>query len=423
MVYPEPVLNAPLDLHPPASKWVRFAIGLLIFVSLALPSGSLFGVPVKYMAFGVAVLSLLVLWGRHSIPIARWIIAFAVLVSAFVTFYILIGLLQGTAGPPFILKEATGFFTTVFVLMVILAARSQQAIDDADVARFAFYGAFVFALWKSLIVFGLVYKVLTYDTVEAFFLEQAGYRLVSSGIFGGWVRINLIIYDFVVAFMLFLVATYPVLFAKVPRFMRVAFLIVGLACLVFAFSRLLFGVVLALMTFSFFFRFGKRTKVIVAVLAVVMATASAPWLTGAFEQRFNSSGNKTSDSLRNQQIDALLESWDKVPLLGGGFGYYSKTMVRDPGSPYNYEVQWMGFLAKLGALGVLMLGMVVGAMYLHIFKGPVVADHYVLAFALSCFVLGGFTNQYLVTSGSAVFYGLILTLSNYFRMPKAAVNP
>lgn len=422
MIYPPAAVHV-RAAELPAFKLVKFAMALLIFVSIALPSGTLFGVPLKYMAFGLSVVSLLVLWTRHKVPFDRWLLTFAAFVVVFVAFFVLVGLFQGTAGPPFILKEATGFFTTIFIVLMVLIAKAQGTIDDRDIARYTFYGALVFATWKSAIVFGLVSKVLTYDAVSAFFMEQAGYRLVSSGIFGGWVRINLIIYDFIVAFMLFLVPAYPQLFERVPRVLRLFFIAIGSACLIFAFSRLLFGLELVLILFAFFFRYRKSTRIILAVLTLVLVSAASPWLEGAFEQRFKSSGNEASDSLRSQQIDALVDAWTRVPLLGGGFGFHAKSLVRDPTAPYNYEVQWIGFLAKLGVVGILCLSLLVAAMYLNIFKGPVVAEHYVIAFTLSCFVLGGFTNQYLVTSGSGVFYCLILSLASYFRSRKAAALP
>lgn len=398
---------------------VRFAMAVLIFVSIALPSGTLFGLPVKYIAYAMAVLSLLFLWGRERVPLQAWMPTLTAFVTAFVLFFILVALFRGVAGPPFIQKEATGFFTTATIVLMLVAARSQGALDDRDIVRFVFYGAFVFALWKSSIVFGLVSGVLSYDNVSAFFMEQAGYRLVSSGIYGGWVRINLIIYDFIVAFMLFVAATYPQLLHKVPRLLRWAFVLIASACVIFAFSRLLFGLVLVLLLFSWAFRFAARTRVIVAIAALAMLSAAAPWLQGAIEQRFNSAGNEASDSLRSQQIDALVNAWTRVPVLGGGFGYSAREMVRDPTAPYNYEVQWVGFLAKLGVVGISCLLALVLALYLNILRGPLTPEHWVLAFALSCFVLGGFTNQYLVTSGSGVFYCLLLAMARFFRQQPA----
>lgn len=410
-----PATHAPADTVPAVHRLVRFSVALLIFVSLALPSGSLFGIPFKYMAYGLTVISLLGLWVRQRVALPRWLLTLGVLVTAFVVFFVLVGLVHAQAGPPFIIKEATGIFTTLTIVLFVLAARSQGVVDDRDIMRWAFYGALVFAFWKSCLVFGLVSRVLTYAQVSAFFMEQAGYRLVSSGIFGGWVRINLIIYDFIVAVMLFLVPTYPALFEKVPRLLRWAFIFFGFSCLMFAFSRLLFGLEAALLLFAYLFRYRRVTRIALTIAAVCVLTAAAPWLQGAFEQRFKSSGNDASDELRTEQIHALANAWSENPVLGGGFGSFARDMIRDPSAPYNYEVQWAGFLAKLGIVGVLVLVLLVAALYVDLFRAPLVPEHVVVAFALSSFVLGGFTNQYLVTSGSGVFYCMVLALSRYFR--------
>ena len=110
-----------------------------------------------------------------------------------------------------------------------------------------------------------------------------------------------------------------------------------------------------------------------------------------------------------------MDEWAESPLIGGGFGHYAASYIRDPAVPFSYEVQWVGFMAKLGSLGVSVLIGFVALLFSAVLHGPRTRDHYALAFCLAVFVLGGFTNQYLVSSASGVFYSLNIFVSSILR--------
>jgi len=389
-------------------KWTVFA---LVFCSVALPTGTIVGIPLKHLAYVACMCGLIGRWCHPSSKLDVRLVWMFFLVSAFVAFYLFIGAINPLIKFGYVLNEGIAFFSAITIVLIALAARSLGAVSDEELASYIFYGAFVFAIWKVLVVLALVSGVVDFPDVYSFLVKYVGYRPVTSGIFGGLVRFNLIIYDFIVAVLLFFVPAFPKSFSLVPGWVRRVFLLIGFACLVFAFSRLLFGLVAVLWAYLFVFKMRAVSKLVAAVVIVVAISMSMAWIVGAFEQRFNDLHSSRSDDIRSEQIEALLDQWVDAPLIGGGFGSYAPGYVRDPSAPFSYEVQWVGFLAKLGALGVLFLISLVFCLFGIVYKSSGGLDGLVVGFVLAIFILGGFTNQYLVSSASGVFYSLVLVLS------------
>lgn len=392
----------------------RLGIAALIISAIALPSGSVYGVPVKYIAYISSFIGVVSQWISGRKIDVRVILIF-ILIGLFVSFYVLIGAINAATPFGYVLIEATGVFTAVTIVLIAISAKSVGVVTDEELIKFAFYGALIFATWKVMVVLLLVGRVIQYGDVYYFFLNNLGYRPVSSGIYGGLVRFNFIIYDFVVALFLFVIPGFPRLFKSIPVWVRIAFFIIGVPCLVFAFSRLLFVLVLILWFYLFVFKANFKAKFAISSLAMAVIMVSLPWLEGVVEQRFNNVSSVHSDNIRTEQISALLDTWSNSPVIGGGFGFYAKSLIRDPVNPFNYEVQWVGFLTKFGILGVLFLIGLVLILFAYLLKEKRTLDNYALAFILLVFIGGGFTNQYLVSSPSGVFYLALLVMASILR--------
>lgn len=393
----------------------RYSIAGLVLFSVALPAGSISGIPVKHFFYLASFITLVLLWIRGETLSFRLLSLF-IATSIFVLLFTLIGFFNGASAPGFVIREASGVFTAISLVLIVELARERRWIDSALILSAAFWGSFIFATFKSVVGVLLALELVPFDQVYFFFLNSLNYRVVSAGIFGGLVRINLIIYDFLVGIMLFITVAYPNSISGVPKLARYVFVPIGLACLLFAYSRLLFFIVVVLFCYAWIFRWNWRAKIVSALMIFLASLILAQWIEGAFEQRFIATQNNESDRIRVEQIDALLAGWAEAPLVGGGFGYYAKDVVRDYGVPYSYEVQWIGFLAKLGSIGIIFLLGLVGLLYMKVMEGPRNIDHFAFLFTLSCFILGGLTNQYLAASGSGAFYCIHLAMGEYLRL-------
>jgi hypothetical protein len=395
----------------PQPRLVPVALAALVMASIILPTGTMFGIPFKHAAYFATLFALLAAWMTGSIRVsAQWLAGFA-LFLAFVLAFSLLGFTDAATPPGLVIQESTGLFTAISIVLLVHLSVSSGQVTPEQFVSYVVWGALGFAVWKVLIVLGLVAHLLSYPVVHQFFLEQTGYRLVSSGIFGGLVRINLIIYDFLVTALLIVMMVIPKSMSGVPRVVRWSFVVFGSMCVLFAFSRLLFGILAIGLAIGYVFKLTWSQKLVVGMLVAGAVVAALPWLVGAFDQRFQSVHSVVSDDIRTAQITALLNQWGTSPLIGSGFGTHARELVRDPLSMYSYEVQWIGFLSKLGLIGIAVLAVMVLMLLRAVMSGGLSVERCLLGGILVAFVLGGFTNQYLVSSASGVVYSLHLVVA------------
>jgi hypothetical protein len=202
---------------------------------------------------------------------------------------------------------------------------------------------------------------------------------------------------------------------------RVLYFVFGSFAVFTAFSRYLF-MIYPFVIFSWFVSI-KGIKKYIAVIAVIVCFIFAfDWINNVYEERFGSEISYNSDESRKEQMYYLTEAWGEVPLIGGGFGYHSNQLIRSESIPYTYELQIVSFLMKFGILGMtylcmfcaLLIGMMVK--YLPLKQGLLTIPMFV------AFIVSGFTNQYLVSSASAVIYILFLAYTYYMRVNSGVRN-
>lgn len=394
---------------------VKFAIAFLIITAVALPSGSFLGFPVKHFSFLLAASTVGYHWIREGARIPSGLIIILVWSFVFISFFVIHGATNKITHAGDAIQEGIGVFTTIAIAVIALSANSQKWICAEDIIAYGVVGALIFSLTKNAIAILIATGAIGfYDGLE-FYIQNFNAKFVSSGIFGGLVRVNFIIYDFFVLLALSVCLLFPDLTKKIPRPIRVLFIASSLTCILFAFSRYLFFVAGIVLAYSFAFRLNTLQRLAFIAICVPLISTQAEWIAGAFEQRFVDQQNIESDEKRNDQTDALLGYWSEAPLLGHGLGSYAPTHIRDPRVPYSYEVQWAGFLLKTGLAGVsLMLGLAVAAIGHVVYKNKP-EDYLPLLALFVFFLLGGLTNQYLVTSGSGVYYLTIMCAASKLR--------
>jgi len=409
---PQPPLEQKTVMHIKYTKLLaKVSFISLIISSLLFPTGTFADIPVKHITYLACVTTLFACWFKGA-RIEKAYLSLFVACILFVVFYSLVGSLHSKAPFYFVFTEAQLFIATMTVVLFILMAKSCKIIEDEEIVLSAFYGVFFFALWKFIAILLLHLNIISFGSLMHFFEKYAGYPPVTSGIPGGYIRLAFISQDFATALFLFLIPAYPKMFSKVPRFLRIAFMLTGVVAVLFSYSRYYFGFLLILWFYIFLFKFSFMKRLLACATVSVILLLSLPWLIDVFNARFMSDIAKESDNIRHLQIAALLNAWEDLPILGGGLGYYSKEYVR---SMFIYEVQWISFLAKFGMIGGAFLFFLISLLFYKILSGKKSLDHYVLAFTLFCFLLGGFTNPFLVNSTSAMFYVLPLIVASILR--------
>jgi O-antigen ligase len=89
-----------------------------------------------------------------------------------------------------------------------------------------------------------------------------------------------------------------------------------------------------------------------ALVGILAATGTLT--RGVSRFRSTASREDASISARIEQAPFLLQLWYEHPVVGSGYGAYSKGHLRSQEAPYSYEHMPYALLAKLGLMGVLV---------------------------------------------------------------------
>lgn len=394
---------------------VKIALSLLVIVSVSLPSGSFFGVPAKHLAYLLAVTAIGYEWIRQSARVPAPLIVLFVWSLAITLLFTIQGASMGVARPGDSIQEGIGVFTTISVVIFGLIAISQAWVTPNTVLQAGVIGALLFSLVKNTVAIGMSAGLMSFYDALSIYQVAFNARFVSSEIFGGLIRVNLIIYDFYTLLALSLCILYPDLVKGLNRWVRLLFIVSGAICVFFAFSRYLFLVSAIVLAYTFVVRWNNVARLAAVLVLVPAILLNQVWVSGAVEQRFNSTQNVDSDEQREEQITALIDAWAKSPIIGQGLGSYARSLIRDPRAPFSYEVQWVGFLLKTGVVGIALAIILIIAALAQITKKLPLKVNFPLVALFVLFLLGGFTNQYLITSGSGVYYLSILSAAAALR--------
>jgi hypothetical protein len=138
-----------------------------------------------------------------------------------------------------------------------------------------------------------------------------------------------------------------------------------------------------------------------AVLLVVVASAyiGPEKLGNAVSHRFFSKEVKDSDGTRTIQIQKMTEEITRFPLFGKGIG--SNAGDR---KDFSYEVQWISLLMQFGFVGVAIMLLGASAIVIQYLRRPMNWSRLSFLLGFIIFLLGGFTNPFLLSLNSGIMY-------------------
>lgn len=134
-------------------------------------------------------------------------------------------------------------------------------------------------------------------------------------------------------------------------------------------------------------------------------------------ERFFSYDNKMSDQTRVEQIAALMDGLEKVPLLGRGLGGYIDSLFRDGLVLHSYEVQWVAFLMQFGMLGFFVLLTPVLIIGYKLFLPPFTRVKLAFFGLFGIWLLSGFTNPFLISLTSGIVYSIFILAADILNYP------
>lgn len=128
--------------------------------------------------------------------------------------------------------------------------------------------------------------------------------------------------------------------------------------------------------------------------------------------------NSTEDSTRRVQSYYLLKGWSDNLLLGNGMGSYCTEYIRDPVSPWDYEMTFHYVLFQGGLLGILSFVLLYGTIIIILWKAFIkrrldYAETIPFIFGMFAIIVTSITEPYLLKSGTMWMVFIPLGIASY----------
>ena len=389
---------------------------LFLFVSIFLPSGTLYQFNFKYPLYlGLLPFTAWHLFFRRRVT--RYELASAACALSLLLFWYLIGVGYG-----FPATSITRQFTDV-LLLLLLCTLISIFVGRSAKRRRGFLRVVLFAVVATAIMKGalIAYSILSgKPLIELLLLLNKIFDvdLMTMDINDLFGRVQFYS-DFVIPTCIFMILRYRgelrigTLVASCSLVLLFASSILSFSRFIWAFTifALLLGLVL-----------GKRDRfqtVLLSVLGVAIV-ASLPLLIQVYDLRFSAAVVASSDSARVEQAGPLRAFFAESPIFGHGFGSYNPALLRTQaeGLRFGYELQLLALLGQVGIAGMSML-LLAAAFYFRALwqpsSGMRLRDRFGLMSLLLFWLSAGLTNPLLFLTVAAVNYAALQNLSTFGR--------
>lgn len=385
----------------------------MMFLVVSLPTGSVFGINIKVVVFGVFLPIFLayLLTAREGLSLGD--VIFLASVSTFFCLWSLIGVLNAETESTQVLYKLRDMVATVLVAWLCIFVIRRGIVRAEKLITVVIYGAFAVSLTKlGLLAGSLFFGADPVEATRTVFYEAP---IITGLMPFGLIRM-VFTPDLLGSFALFALLAPN---ASGTRFGRASTMVIStvlLASAFVAFSRYIWFAYLVAIFAALIVQRNWKALAVVASTAVLAGAMFYDCFGAIFESRFLSSGTEISDVSRNMQSKVLIGEFKARPILGKGMGAHATGYLRDTPDErlYVYELEWLAFLMQFGIAGMTGLLLLVGlsARDLVLAKHPAAPWMWVLFFV---WLLAGFTNPYLTSSYAGGTFGLFMAMFHRMR--------
>lgn len=388
--------------------WGLFLVQL--FLAVSLPVGSVFGINLKLIGFGLFLVALAVDLLIGGLFFSNAEIMFMAVVAASLCFWSLVGVLVGQNDGSQILSELRQIASTISIAWLTIFAIRRGRVTPEKVITAIIYGMFfVSAVKVALVAASFSSNINPVEIIHSVFGEEAtnDYPL-----FFGLLRLDFGA-DIVGAFALFALlapSASGVQFGRTSKLVISIVVVLGSGALTYA--RAIWFIYIVAILAAMIVQRSWRMMAVTILAVLVLGVLFYDVFNTIYEARFVSEA-EGSDTMRVEQARAFIAEIKARPILGKGMGAHVATDTRDTAEKYAYELQWLAFLMQFGIVGVIGILMLVAASTRDLMMAKHPAKPWmILLFAL--WLLESFFNPHLASSYAGAAFGLFMAM--FYRM-------
>lgn len=294
------------------------------------------------------------------------------------------------------------FIVTITTFSSIVIAIREKFFSLQTFLKIIIICNLIYCIAKTVLIIGHLLGFFNFYTVYKFF----NLNVMTTGISNNLKRFQTSL-DVLTPYLWLFYFRREDLKLKFSKIVSWIFVPITIFSIFLSFSRALWLVALASLFLSLIGK-SRTTWIKMAACMILIGSIGAAFigpenLINAIEHRFFSQEVRDSDNTRAIQSAAINKEIEYFPLIGKGVG--SNAGDRDS---FSYEVQWLSFLMQFGLVGIfffLISFALIGWEYL---KHPINSSRFAFLSGFILFLLGGFTNPFLLSLNSGIMYAAYL---------------
>jgi len=391
-----------------------FSLMSLLFISALLPSGSLFGMPIKHLFFLMTLVSLFFVFVNNIKQPINFnnfkLIFYFSLFFLLIIFLVITPFLNPDFELSLVLNDFQDIMVTLlyFVLieLIFFYNKISHQLFYNRILWFSFYGVFLFCIFKTSLIIFIISGIVDYNFIKSTIFPIINYEPVGWQISLVGSRFSFVTLD-LLSLIVFLLIIYDWKKLKISRISRYIFLVCFLISIFAAYSRLLFVLLAVLLVCTYLIkkRYLRLTLIFLLFASIIGYNFDLTYT--ILEHRFFDQSN--SDSHRNTMIEKLSNHWSKSWILGHGYGAYVPGYARGS-EVYNYELQLLSIFMRFGLFPIILL-IYLELSFIRLFLKNSLKSIVFVFILFNTILFASFTNQYLFSAAANVMLVLIYTFA------------
>ena len=390
------------------------------FVSVMLPSGSIFGINVKILLSLLLFVS--VFFIDKNVRVVSGLIGQAMALTCFLTIWVLVPNLAYMGEFLLGLSQTKDILVTFLLPGILCFLVSRKDTSAQKFMELCCNWTVCLVLIKVLIFCYSILSGIPVVQVMENISTLFGVVLMSFDLsdLGGRVHF---VSDFLIPPVLYY---YIALRKKAFGLAEILVFVLLLFSVVVSFTRYLwlYSVVAIFLACLSGGTNSMRASTLAAGLVAILLLSFGDIIIELVELRFSSDVAGASDIERVIQIDSLYRWFLDAPIFGHGLGAYTRETIRSELLPYSYEVQLLALLGQIGIVGCTILAVILGCFYWSAVQSlKNIRSTIFIGVLLVMWVGGGIFNPNLFSSAAAVIFAAfwaMLVLNSGEDKPRAS---